>query len=169
MNRRKRLRRVALLCIHFARNLAFYRAGIVDGKLIRNSAFWKTLNFNFYDLSILEWCKLFADFRGKHYWGKIVRNKEDFESGLLSTLSTKRDDLDAYVDEVRRCRDKFIAHLDSDQIDYRPHMDLALKSAIYYYQFILRHENEEDNYLDFPKDLQQFYDTCYREAKLEYS
>jgi len=141
---------------------------MVDGKLVRDNAFWKTVNFNFYDLSILEWCKLFADVKGKHYWGKIVPNKVDFESDLLSTLSINRKELDNYSEEMRKSRDKFIAHLDSEETDYRPYMDLALESVIYYYQYILKHENEENNYSEFPKDLRLFYDSCSKEANFEY-
>lgn len=169
MTRRERMRRVALLCIHFARNLSFYRAGMDDGKLIRDNPFWKVVNFNFFDQSILEWCKLFADNRGEHYWEKIIRDKEQFETGLLDTLSIDREGLDGYSNEMRRCRDKFIAHLDSENEDDRPIMDKALESAIYYYNYILVNENEENNYPDFPKDLRTLYEECEQLALSEYA
>lgn len=162
------MRRVALLCIHFSRNLAFYRAGMSDGKLIRNNPFWRVVNFNFYDQSILEWCKLFADKRGKHYWEYIVRDKESFELGLFKTLKLENEEFDAYSDELRKCRDKFIAHLDSEKEDDRPVMDKALKSIVFYYSYVLLHENEENNYPDFPKNITAFYDECYELALSEY-
>ena len=162
------MRRVALLCVHFARNLAFYRAGMDNGKLIRNNPFWRVVNFNFYDQSILEWCKLFADKNGKHYWENIIRNKSEFEIGLLTTLSLVREEFDHYSNEMRKCRDKFIAHLDSEKIDYRPFMDKGLKSVTYYYHYLLLYEDEENNYPDFPKDLLYFYKNCQELAKSEY-
>lgn len=168
MTRRERMRRVGLLCVHFVRNLAFYREGMENGKLIRDNPFWRTVNFNFFDQSILEWCKLFADKKGKHYWENIVRNKSDFELDLLTTLSIDRNEFDSYSDEMRKCRDKFIAHLDSEMEDYRPFMDKALESVMYYYHYVYLHENEENNYPDFPKDLRIFYRECQNLAKSEY-
>jgi hypothetical protein len=75
---RDRVRRAAILCVHFMRNLAYYRAGWAvrvghSGRsgsshrvLLRNdSQFWRTVNGNCLDACILEWCKLFAEPRGK--------------------------------------------------------------------------------------------------------
>jgi hypothetical protein len=168
MTKRERMRRVALLCVHFARNLAFYRAGMANGKLIRNNPFWRVANFNFYDKSILAWCKLFADKAGKHYWKNIVRNKSEFELGLLKTLSLTRAEFDRYSNEMRKSRDKFIAHLDSEKTDYHPFMDKGLEAVKFYYRYLLLHEDEENNYPDFPKDLLLFYKECEALAKSEY-
>lgn len=35
---------------------------------------------------MLEWCKLFADKKGKHYWGNVVTDKVGFKAGLLKAL-----------------------------------------------------------------------------------
>src|SRR5271165_4315169 len=69
INRTERLRRVLVLCCYFVQNLAFYRAGW-DNKIFRRyrSQFWVTANGNFLDHCVLEWCKLFGDERGEHYW-----------------------------------------------------------------------------------------------------
>ncbi len=39
MTRQQRLRRVALLCCHFTRNLAYYRSGWSSGQLLPSSEF----------------------------------------------------------------------------------------------------------------------------------
>ncbi|HKI44605.1 MAG TPA: hypothetical protein VKA08_04635, partial [Balneolales bacterium] len=75
MNENQRLRRVALLCAHFMRNLAYYRAGWGDGALKKKTEFWITVNGNFYDICVLEWCKLFADKNDKHCWLKLIEDK----------------------------------------------------------------------------------------------
>lgn len=162
------MRRVALLCVHFARNLAFYRAGIKDGALIKSNPFWKTANFNFFDQAILEWCKLFADKKGKHYWENIATNTSQFEIGLFNLLEIDSDGLKNYSDELRKCRDKFIAHLDSELNDFRPHMNTAHKCIEYYYQYIIEHEDEANYFPDFPVKLSELYDQCFGLAYSEY-
>ncbi len=168
MTRKERLRRAAILCVHFARNLAFYRAGMKDGQLINANPFWKVANFNFFDEAILEWCKLFADKRGKHFWGKIVTDKSRFENGLLSSLSMDCEELESYSDELRKSRDKFIAHLDSEMEDCRPYMDTALECIEYYYQYITTHENEANYFPEFPLQLSTLYKDCYELAGREH-
>ncbi len=168
MRKEQRIRRVAILCIHFARNLAFYRAGMKDGVLIKSNSFWRVTNFNFYDQAILEWCKLLADKKGKHHWGKIINNKNAFESGLLEVTSMNCDELETYTDELRNSRDKFIAHLDSNLVDYRPFMDIAYKSVEYYYRYIRGKECETNCLEEFPSTLNVLYDDCYKLAEKEY-
>jgi hypothetical protein len=168
ITRRERIRRVAILCVHFARNLAFYRAGMKDGELIKINPFWKAANFNFFNQSILEWCKLFADKKGKHYWGKVVADKTKFEHGLFETIEMESEQLEKYSDELRKCRDKFIAHLDSELEDYRPFMDTAYKCIEYYYQYIIDNENEGDFIPEFPDNLNALYNDCNKLAENEY-
>jgi hypothetical protein len=86
--RRDRLRRVVILCRSFAINLAYYRAGWSNEQKhmldpAKSGNFWRVVNGNFLDICVLEWCKLFADQRGKHYWGTIVKDPAGFKAGLL--------------------------------------------------------------------------------------
>ena len=64
MTRRERVRRLFLLCTHFLRNLAFYRAGRHRGQLKRKNQYWTVVTNNCLDHCVLEWCKLFADPKG---------------------------------------------------------------------------------------------------------
>ena len=77
LTRRQRLRRVGILCCHTLRNLAYYRAWFDAGKPRADENFWVSANGNFADITVLEWCKLFADERGKHHWAKVIK-----ESGI---------------------------------------------------------------------------------------
>ena len=60
------------------RNLAFHRVGHEfpigwkEEPLEPTADFWITLNGNFFDTCVLEWCKLFGEQRGKHFWKRIV-------------------------------------------------------------------------------------------------
>ena len=49
MTRKQRLRRVAILCCHCLRNLAFYKSGWKDGSLKIDGDFWINVNGNFLD------------------------------------------------------------------------------------------------------------------------
>ncbi len=83
MTRNQLLRRVGILCCHCLRNIAYYKEGWRSGKLIFRDQFWVTINGNFMDICVIEWCKLFGDTRGKHYWGKVITEKDKFLTGLL--------------------------------------------------------------------------------------
>lgn len=67
-------------------------------------------------MCFLEWCKLFADKKGKHYWHKLVSNKEESNQGLLDALGVKQEEFDNVIKETRSYRDKFLAHLDDERI-----------------------------------------------------
>src|SRR5258706_12493841 len=92
MTREERLRRVLILCCSFARNLAYYRIGrtkeFVHLQAQRNPtfSFWRAVNVNFIDICVLEWCKLFADSRGKHHWRNIVSDPARFDGELYRDL-----------------------------------------------------------------------------------
>jgi hypothetical protein len=170
MDRQKRLRRVALLCCHFIRNLAYYDAGRDEGHLvIPASEFNKTVNGNFIDICVLEWCKLLGDTKAPHHWEKIVKNKKEFKIGLLSYLETDSEKFVDYLTEVRAYRDKFIAHLDSDEIMQIPKMDWAYKSVLYYFGEIIEELQMESMHRGIPTDLNLYYLASLNEAKVVYN
>ncbi|MFM0298254.1 MULTISPECIES: hypothetical protein [Paraburkholderia] len=110
MTRRQRLRRVGIVCCHTLRNLAYYRTWFEMGKPRVSEQFWVTANGNFADVTILEWCKVLADGRGKHHWTKVVKDQAVFIAGLLEELDVEESTWLKYIDEMRFLRDKFIAH-----------------------------------------------------------
>jgi len=48
----------------------------------------------------------------------------------------------AYVGKVREYRDKFVAHLDLEEVMRPPVLEIMKKSVSYLYDFLLAHENE---------------------------
>jgi AbiU2 len=141
-----RVRRAAILCIHFLRNLAYYRAGWAvhveqsgssgaSHRILRRkeSQFWRTVNGNCLDTCILEWCKLFADRNGKHNWRKVVADPTAFLPGVLAHLRMTEADLRAYTDEIRGYRNKFVAHLDELHVMNIPLLRAAGRSVAYLY------------------------------------
>ena len=115
MDREKRLRRVALLCCHFARNCAYYRAGW-DGKNTKaTNEFWVTVQSNFIDIAVLEWLKLFGDHNDMHHWKKVIEDRETFKNEMLNSCKITEEELVNSRDSIKEYRDKFIAHLDSEE------------------------------------------------------
>ena len=114
-------------------------------------------NSNFLDISVLEWCKLFGDRRGKHHWRKVVANQDAFLEALLIKLKITEQEFDAYIEEMRIYRDKFIAHLDTEKIMHPPKMRVARKSVSFLYDHLLSNEQQDDCFHDAPKKASKFY------------
>jgi hypothetical protein len=164
LTKRERLRRVVLLCTHFARNLAYYRAG--HGRLTKTSPqFWITADGNFIDMAVIEWCKLLGDSKGKHHWSNVIADSSNFESAMLIHLGGTADELAAYVEEMRTYRDKFIAHLDDLRVMDVPLLDRALATVEFYHRYVGQHEAAADDLAGLPTDLRDYYDHCFDEAK----
>lgn len=143
MNRTERLRRVALLMASFLRNLAYLRAfEDAHARVPRDWTrdFWITQGGNCTDIAILEWCKLFADGADKHHWSRVVADPQAFRRLLLIQLDLDEAGYAAYVTSVRRYRDKFVAHLDSDNVMEIPMLDIAERSVFFYHQHLIAQE-----------------------------
>lgn len=168
MTREEQLRRVVLLCCHFTRNRAYYLAGW-DGQTLRNqgSEFWATVNGNFMDTCVLEWCKMFADVNGEHYWSRIVCKPEEFEPALFNAISSTAGKFEAYRREMREYRDKFVAHLDHENIARIPHLDMAWAATRFYHDAVV-HEVEARVFNGLPMDLEKYHDLMAGEGACMY-
>lgn len=100
--------------------------------------FWRITYGNLMDVAVIEWCKTFgSDSEGGH-WKEVVDNHDSFRSGLLDQLGISQDRWAEYWKEMKRYRDKRAAHADfSVEVPDFPCFDIALKSAYYYYQFLI--------------------------------
>jgi len=134
--RTQRLRRALLLACHFARNLGYYRSGMSRRRSRMPEEYWKTVTSNCLDVCILEWCKLFADPSDPHHWRNVVSIPSAFERDLYRRMRVSAGRFEVYRISMRRYRDKFLAHLDSDLVMEIPTLDLALSSACIYYSHI---------------------------------
>jgi hypothetical protein len=169
MTRRKHLRRIAILCLYCLRHLAYYRAGRKnDGSLKLHSQFWVAVNGNFLDICVLEWCKLFGDTRGKHYWKKGVSNPTAFNNDLLQNLEMSEAAFNSYVTEMRTYRDKYVAHLDSNERFDIPKLDITKDSAIFLYNYLLDNEDEGGFFNYGPADADIFYENVLKEGQAVY-
>jgi hypothetical protein len=158
-------RRAAIVCVHFIRNLGFFRAGW-DGKvrLFLKSDLWATINSNFIDIAVLEWCKLFGDSRARHHWGQVVVDGRAFFPQLLADLAIAETEWTLYVKGIREYRDKFVAHLDDFNIMNIPRMEVAEKATYYLYDTI-KAESDLELLQGLPRNLQTYYKDGHRVAR----
>ena len=129
LDERTRVRGMALLCCHCVRNSAYYRAGWENKRFIyADIDFWRNANGNFLDTAVMEWCKLFADCRGKHYWNKVI--DDTFLTGMLRSIGFTESEYEEYSQKMRTYRDKFLAHLDEERTMYPPLLQPASYNRI---------------------------------------
>ena len=165
MRKVTRLRRVALLCYHFVRNYAYYKAGWGNNISMAKNSFWLTIQGNFLDIAVLEWIKLFGNHKDKHHWKKIV--KEDclskFKSDMLKDCKLTNDKFSQLRDIIKNYRDSFVAHLDSDENMNIPHLAEALKLTQYYYMYVLGILGKDER-VGLPENIESYYINCFKES-----
>lgn len=157
MHRRKQLRRTGILCMHFVRNAAYFRAYNAAAPTRRRTQFWSTLNGNFIDICVLEWCKLFGDKKAQHFWEKSISEHKRFLEGLLKAVGMSDVGFEAYRLDVRTYRDKFVAHLDERNEMDIPRLEPALDSIYYLYHYLLENEDDCNAFNDAPRDAKARY------------
>jgi hypothetical protein len=176
MPRRDRLRRVVMLCCFFARNLAYYRAGrepefasLLNPASKADANFWRAVNSNGIDISVLEWCKLFADAKGKHFWANVVTDGNEFETELHKHLGVDAAGFKTEIEAMRGYRDKFLAHLDSEYVMNIPRLDIPRKAVWFYLDWIVRREAASGDLTGLPMELDSGYEQAEKEARAVYA
>ena len=172
---RDRLRRVVFLCCSFARNVAFYSAGMSEHARPLMSidhpqvAFWRQVNGNFFDMAVLDWCKLFVDRDGRQNWRKIVSKIENFESNLLVDCRVNKDEFSDIIKQFRHYRNKYLAHLD-DEETIIPFLENARPFVTFYHRYIVEYEAKtgELEGLPSPDDFAKGHNQCLEEATRAY-
>ena len=168
MTKENRLRRIAKLRLHCIRNLSYYRERkeeILDNP---KNQFWRTVDGNFIDICVLEWCKLFADTRGKHFWRKVVTNETTFFSGLLENLGCTQNEFEDYISDTKTYRDKFLAHLDNENTMHIPTLNWIETSTLYLYEYLLANEEQNGCFRDVP-NIKNYHQQSSDEAKEIYN
>ena len=174
LSRRDQLRRTIHVCTIFARNVSFYRVMFSDlGKPLmdtesQTASFWRQANSNFLDIALLEWCKLFADPRGKHHWKRSVSDPVKFEADLLAHLELDEDDFAKLITKTRHYRDKFVAHLDEENLMLIPFIGKPRKAVAFLHRHLVEKEAQPGDLQGLPSTAEQFrlgMEQCAEEAK----
>jgi hypothetical protein len=179
----ERRRRVVRLCCSFMRNVAFHRAGMqreVQLNLFApthpQGAFWREAHGNFFDISVLEWCKLFADRDrngwGKHHWRRVVENPDRFEADLYATPGVTADAFTTLTKKIKDYRDQFVAHLDEERTMLLPELEVARRAIVFLHQRLAQEARSYEDWRGLPTTAEQldqgFAQAC-REAQSVYA
>ena len=62
----------------------------------KDDSFWRTLNSNFLEICVLEWCKLFGDHKDKYHWENIMDDPSKFKQEMFHELNIKQTDLEGF-------------------------------------------------------------------------
>lgn len=158
LTRKERIRRVVILCVLFMRNLAYFRGAYEvpegwrnDDLVLPDASFWRTVANNALDMCVLEFCKLFADERGRHAWRTIVSDPKDFEASLMQRLEFTDEQYRSYLETFRIYRNKFVAHLDDRRTMDIPGLDAAKLAVQHLHAWIVAKECEP-GWLDYETD-----------------
>ena len=73
-------------------------------------------------------------------------------------------EFNAYVVEMKTYRDRYVAHLDSVERFDIPKLDIAKKSVVYFYSYLLAREDQGGYFNDAPRDPSRFYEDVLREG-----
>jgi hypothetical protein len=172
LTRREKLGNVVNLCRSFGRNLAYYRAGwtdehrhLLESKNVESVNFWRTVNGNFLDICVLEWCKLFGDKNSEYYWKNISYDVEGFKADLLFRLGLKEEEFKTQIKTIREYRDKWVAHLDTDRSGFFPELEAAKNAVWFYYERMVQQESDLSG---LPVEIDSGYEQCVDEAKAIY-
>ena len=118
------------------------------------------MNGNFYDICVLEWCKLFADKNDKHCWLKLIEDKESFKTALLENIDLNENEFENYATSMRKYRDKFVAHLDSEYTAQLPRLEIADKAVEYYYTQLVDLNGKMEFLGTLPRDIIAYKNQC---------
>lgn len=174
------VRKLLLLSCHLVRNVAYYRIGYINengsGELKQATQFGATVNGNMLDIAVLEWCKLFADRDGRHHWKRFVRNdaeQKEFLKKLYRTTGLNEREWKRYHQAMRDYRDKFVAHLDEQNVMHIPLLGTALDSVFFLYEHVLANAPagtfDTQHCTHLPRNLHAYYAECEREARAAYT
>jgi hypothetical protein len=166
MNQVDRIRRACILCCHCVRNMAYRRAGEEFQITWQQEDFWRNISGNFIDIAILDWCKLFADPKGKHYWSKVVPCSEKFLESLYEKIGVTEEEFATHIQKMKHYRDKFLGHLDEEMVMHIPTMDISINSTVFLFGILKAAFGEHLN--DAPENLKEFYNDRLLYAKSQY-
>ena len=79
-------------------------------------------------------------YKWEDHWKSIVTDRAEFQLALMKHLTTGGASFKTYIDSIRRYRNRFVAHLDSDHEMYVPTLDSAKNAVWFYHSYVVTHE-----------------------------
>lgn len=160
-----RAENAALICCHFARNLAYYNATRTVLPLGREG-FWLTIPGNFIDISVLEWSKLFGNQNGTCHWKKVLKQSEEFKQDFMACHHLDDATWTNLWKNVKDYRDDFIAHVEDQKTTPVPCMTVPYLLVKFYFERLQSEFSELLSLDNLPRSMDTYYDSNLFEAKM---
>lgn len=163
LTRQERLRRTVLICCACSRNLTYFRCGWEDLNPRFATELQATINGNFLDVGLLEWCKLFGDNDEEHHWSQVLPEipvRRLFRRELFAAIGCARSDFNKVRQKSLTYRNEFVAHLGSTRRMDIPTLDAIIASAMFFHGFLLAHQNDGTTYGNLPSCPEGFQHAC---------
>jgi hypothetical protein len=142
--------------VYVARNVAGYRS-LEPFKDEVNQNYWILISNNFFDIAVLEWCKVFGSKGEATHWSSHVKDPDAFRAGLLARLSMSEADWVIYWEKIKSYRDQFVAHHDPKLANSAyPDLTPALSACFFYYEILIR-ELHLLKVFDYPDSLEEYF------------
>ena len=124
MDKKELIPGIIMLCGCCIRFLAYYRAGDRIQKKHKNKIqmqFWIYVSNSLLNMCILEWCKLFCEKDGKHFWKNGVEDEREFKNGLfkLEVMQGGEAEFDKYCDSQAPQISENFCELGNDILGHR--------------------------------------------------
>lgn len=119
-------------CTSFASKIAMSFTTQEESRGVMNN-FWREVSQNAMDLAVLDWCHLFGNKRDELHWTNVFGEDPTFKQRLLETLGVSEEEWTQYWGQMRKYRDKDVAHLEIQKVSIRPAMAIAIKSTGFYF------------------------------------
>lgn len=149
--------------IYVIRNAANYRS-MAKFKDDFDQNYWIQIYNNFFDVAVLEWCKIFGTDSEPTHWKTIVKDHQAFRNGLLSSIGLDEQGWSNFWQSVNSYRNNIIAHFKRISGLSYPSLDVIIKSTFYYYEW-LQKELDKHGIIQEPKDLVGYYNRCLKQAE----
>ena len=152
--------------IYVVRNAANYRS-MVKYKDDFNQNYWIHIFNNFFDLAILEWCKVFGTDSEPTHWKTLVDDHESFRKGRLKHMGLTESEWESYWTKAKNYRNNIITHFrkNPNKVKNYPALDNIITSACYYYGWLVK-ALAERNIIQEPESLEVYYNNCLKQAEL---
>lgn len=119
-------------CTSFASKIALTFNTQEDANGVINN-FWHEVSQNAMDLAVLDWCHLYGQRKDVLHWSKVFPDDTTFKDRMLASVGATDPEWTQYLNDMKRYRDKDIAHLEIQRITMRPAMAIAIDSTAFYF------------------------------------
>ena len=94
-----------------------------------------------------------------------MHDDQTFKDRMFESINIKQTDLDRVHSTIKSYRDKFVAHLDSEETMNIPELEDALRMIFFYYSEV---KTICGSTADWPESLENFYEEHFNKAIKQY-